>query len=77
MNSSRRYAEIVVCEPAAFIGPWNAATSSFVSRLPERARTQTPIESPKPNFLTDVAIALSSLAMIFSIPGLILYLATR
>jgi hypothetical protein len=76
-----RIGTVVAFEPSAFIGAWCRKTSSFASRLPDAG-----LVAGEPRFraalrpiavLADVAIALTSIAMILSIPGLIYYLASR
>jgi len=71
---------IVSYEPSAFIGPWSDGTSSFACLVP-RERYVIECQPPPPSkgvgWLADLTIGLTSVAMILSIPGLILYLTLR
>jgi len=71
---------IISYEPSAFIGPWSTGTSSFACLVPSERFAPERERQPKPKgvgLVADLTIGFTSVAMILSIPGLILYLTLR
>ncbi len=73
MNGLRRNASFEFFEPSEFIGAWSARSDCYKTRLPAR-RPEPPARS---NAFADAALALSAVAVIFSIPLLIMFVTVH
>ena len=74
MNGLRRNTSFEFFEPSEFIGAWSARNDCYRTRLPLRRRTETPARL---SAFADAALALSAVAVIFSIPLLIMFVTVH